>query len=364
MTPNYPLPEVRKVATWDALEVIRVAESSMPSLKKGEMLIKVMACSICGSDIRIFKNGNPRVKSGQIVGHEIAGRVVAVNEVANFSVGDDVSVGADVPCGDCRFCNAGNCNCCRTNLAIGHQLEGGFTEYVKLQASTVSFGPVQKFVSPISYAEAALAEPLACCINGYEKCGDERFDSVLIFGAGPIGMLLGFLGKHYGAKTVIMIDPSDQRLSWAEKLKAADYTIKFDRTTTVEQVMSLTNGFGCDRVFTACPVSETHSLAIELVSVMGVVNLFGGLPASEKSVPLPSNEIHYKEAKITGSHGSTPKQHKKALKLIESGSIKVSQLITHEFSLDGINEAYACAMSGTGLKVVIKPHTENIVNVS
>ena len=144
-----------------------------------------------------------------------------------------------------------------------------------------------------------------------------------------------------------MIDPSDQRLSWAEKLKAADYTIKFDRTTTVEQVMSLTNGFGCDRVFTACPVSETHSLAIELVSVMGVVNLFGGLPASEKSVPLPSNEIHYKEAKITGSHGSTPKQHKKALKLIESGSIKVSQLITHEFSLDGINEAYACAMSGT-----------------
>ena len=364
MDSNYLVPKVRKAAIWDALETIRVAEFPMPSLEKGEMLVRVMACSICGSDIRIFKYGNPRVQSGQIVGHEIAGRVVAVNEVSNFNVGDDVSVGADVPCGDCKFCNAGHCNCCRTNLAIGHQLEGGFTEFIKLQASTVASGPVQKFVAPISYAEAALAEPLACCINGYEKCGDDLFDTVLIFGAGPIGMLLGLLGKHYGAKKVIIIDPSVQRLSRAEKLSAADHTIKYERTTVVDQVMRITNGYGCDRVFTACPVSETHSLAMELVSVMGVVNLFGGLPESEKRVHLPSNEIHYKEAKITGSHGGTPDQHKKALELIESGSIHLAQLITHEFSLDNIHEAYACAMSGKGLKIVIKPHSEEFVHVS
>ena len=128
--------------------------------------------------------------------------------------------------------------------------------------------------------------------------------------------------------------------------------------------MRITNGYGCDRVFTACPVSETHSLAMELVSVMGVVNLFGGLPESEKRVHLPSNEIHYKEAKITGSHGGTPDQHKKALELIESGSIHLAQLITHEFSLDNIHEAYACAMSGKGLKIVIKPHSEEFVHVS
>lgn len=358
------LPKIRKVATWMAPNSIAVTQTTMPELKKGELLIKVMACSVCGSDLRIFKNGNPRVKSGQIVGHEIAGTVVAANAVSNFSIGDNVSIGADVPCNNCKFCNSGHCNCCRLNLAIGHQLEGGFTEFLKLDHGTVKNGPIQKFNNSLQFEHAALAEPLACCINGYEKCGNSPFETVLIFGAGPIGVLLGLLGKYYGAKTVIMVDPNKYRLQAAKKLGACDHSLIFENDNIIEKVSNITAGEGCDRIFTACPVSDTHRLAIELVSVMGVVNLFGGLPNNEKSIELKSNLLHYKEATLTGSHGSTPLQHKKALKLIEGGQIDVSAMITHKFSLDEIQDAYACAISGKGLKIVIMPNLESNNRVS
>lgn len=361
---NNDLPEYRKVATWLAPNKIVVKKSAIPDLSNGELLVKVMACSICGSDIRIFKNGNKRVASGQIIGHEVSGKVVKVNNTNGFKVGDNVSIGADVPCFGCEFCASGHCNCCRENLAIGHQLEGGFSQFIKLDAHTVRYGPVQKFSEEINFEQAALAEPLACCINGYEKCGGGAVGAVLIFGAGPIGLLLGLLGKYLGAKKVVIVDPLESRLLVAKNIGACDYVIPFDRKYLVKKAFAITDGKGFDRVFTACPVSETHALAMELVSVMGVINLFGGLPSTESSVVLQSNTIHYKEAKITGSHGSTPKQHKKALELIEGGMIDVLQLITHKFSLDEIEDAYGCAMSGKGLKIVIKPHFEGETIVS
>lgn len=352
------IPKTRKAATWLAPSRIAVSEFQIPEISDGEILVKVYACSVCGSDIRIFKNGNPRVAPGQIIGHEIAGQIVALKGATRFSVGDNVSIGADVPCASCEFCDSGHCNCCRKNLAIGHQLEGGFTDYIKLDASTVENGPIQKFASSISFDQAALAEPLACCINGYEKCGGGELDSVLIFGAGPIGIFLGLLGKYLGANKVIMVDPLERRLIAASKIGACDYAVSFDRDSVVGDVLEITQGRGCDRVFTACPSSETHSFAMDLVSVMGVINLFGGLPGTEEPVALQSNLIHYKEAIITGSHGSTPQQHKKALELIEGGLIDVSKLITHQFPLDKIKDAYECAMTGVGLKIVIKPHLE------
>lgn len=352
---NANFPQERKVVTWEGINKIQLKTQPIPSLNDGEVLVQVKACSICGSDLRIYKNGNARVEKGTIIGHEISGIVIASQNNPNFNPGDGVAIGADVPCDECNHCISGNPNCCDINYAIGHQFEGGFSEYIILNKLTAQSGPIQKIPSHVSHSQAALAEPLACCINGYERCGNRNFNSVVIFGCGPIGMMLGLLGKHYGAKTVVVIDPNESRLELAKSIGACDFALESYDPNLIDTVKNLTDGIGADRVFTACPVASTHEIGIKMLAKRGVINLFGGLPSSETNISLSSNEIHYKEASITGSHGSTPKQHAQALRMISDGSVDLRRLITHSFKLTQIEDAYNLALSGKCLKVLIEP---------
>lgn len=350
---------LRKSVVWNGPENIEVVTNKIPAVEAGALLLKVESCAICGSDLRILKHGNVRVKPGTIVGHEISGQVVKVGKgVTKFKVGDRVAVGADVPCGKCIHCKAGRGNCCDINYAIAHQFEGGFSEYIHLNPLTVKFGPVQKIPRTLEYDVAALAEPLACCINGYEVglMNNTKGRSVVIFGAGPIGMMLAMLAPSYKAGSVVLIDPNQDRLNEAKKIIGLKHIINPTKKNPVEEVMKITKGLGADMIFTACPSVETHEMAIQMVAKHGVVNFFGGLPKTAPAIPLLSNFIHYREAYITGSHGSTPAQHKKAVQLISSGKVKVKKLITHRFALDKIKEAYSTAASGKAIKVMVKPH--------
>jgi L-iditol 2-dehydrogenase len=346
-------------AIWEGVGSIKLIELPIPILKSGEVLLKVEACAICGSDLRTLNHGNPRVKSGQVVGHEIAGTICALaDDVINWNMGDRLSVGADVPCGECLHCKSGSPNCCDINYAVGHQFSGGFSEYMVLNALTLKLGPVKRIQDQTDFDSAALAEPLACCINGYERSFMEEGRSVVIFGAGPIGMMLGLLGKSYKPPFVVIIDPNNLRLQQALELGAASHVINPLILNPIKTIMEMTNGNGADMIFTACAVSDTHTQAISMVAKRGVVNLFGGLPGNQGPVALNSNLVHYRECYITGSHGSTPEQHAKAVRLIETGIIPVSSLITHRFPLDEITKAYEMAASGEAIKVVIKPQSE------
>ena len=350
----------RKSVVWSAPEVLLYNEGIMPKIGPGEVLVRVESCAICGSDLRILKHGNSRVKSGQIIGHEISGVISKVaDDVEGWHVGDHISVGADIPCGQCIHCLSGRANCCDINYAIGHQFEGGFTDYMILNKLTLTRGPVVKLLKKTDFDFAALAEPLACCINGYERGLMTVGRSVVIFGAGPIGMMLGMLAFTYQAPKVILIDTNMKRLQMAASIGVGTHFLDSSVVDPVVEVLRLTEGLGADMIFTACPAVETHEHAIAMVAKRGVVNLFGGLPQSSRSVALDSNFIHYREAYITGSHGSTPEQHAKAVQLIESGQISVDRLVTHRFSLEEINEAYKVASSGEAIKVVIKPNEQS-----
>ncbi|MCL5410777.1 MAG: alcohol dehydrogenase catalytic domain-containing protein [Patescibacteria group bacterium] len=352
----------RKSAFLIGPQKVELREHDMPDITPGSLLVKVYACAICGSDIRIINHGNPRINYPQIIGHEIAGEVVGVGKgVKDFKVGDTIALGADVPCGKCDQCKKGMANCCDTNYAIGYQFEGGFSEYILLDPLVVNGGPIHKY-KKIDHKIAALAEPLACCINGYERgLMDERKNcTIVIFGAGPIGLLLSLLAPTYKAKQVIMIDPNESRLQRAKNEFGVKEVINPTIVNPVEAVMTLTNGRGADMVFTACAVQETHEQAIAMLAKRGVVNLFGGLPKTSPPITFYSNDIHYKEAYITGSHGSTPQQHKKALEQLESGRIDLSKLITHLYSLSDIEEALEMASSGDALKVIICPGEKNV----
>jgi L-iditol 2-dehydrogenase len=345
-------------AVWHGPNDLRLESRPLPKVVPGTILVKVQACAICGSDLRIMREGNPRIKQPHILGHEISGEVVEIGDGVNdYAIGDYVSTGADVPCGNCNHCRAGRPNCCDINLAIGYQFDGGFAEYILLDPLVVKFGPVQKFTNSLDWNYAALAEPLACCINGYERAFFDKNigGNIVIFGAGPIGLMLLMLGRnYYNAGQIVVIEPSKIRREKAFNL-GADFVIDPSQEDPVESVMEITNKQGANLIFTACPIVETHTQAIQMVAKRGVVNLFGGIPKTELPISLLSNFIHYREAYITGSHGSTPKQHALALSLIENHKIEISQIVSNTLPLNKIHDGFKIAASGTSAKVIINP---------
>ncbi|HID96399.1 MAG TPA: L-threonine 3-dehydrogenase [Candidatus Latescibacteria bacterium] len=263
-----------KAAVLEDLNNMVVKEVEVPDIDEESMLVRVRACAVCGSDIRIFRHGNPRVHPPQIIGHEIAGEVVEVgSNVKGFKVGDRVAIGADVPCGECEWCQNGLGNNCGINYAIGYQFPGGFAEYVVLNPITVRFGPVHKISGDLSFEEAALAEPLACCINGLELSRLGLGEAVVIIGAGPAGCMLAQLSKVMGASKVIMSQRSKKRLQLAKKFKA-DILISASEENFVDRVLKETGGKGADVVVTACASSQAQEEALLVVKNRGRVNFF------------------------------------------------------------------------------------------
>lgn len=344
-----------KAAVLEDLEKMVVKEVTTPQIGQGEILVRVRSCAVCGSDIRIYHRGNPRVKPPQIIGHEIAGEIVEVGSgVKKFKVGDRVALGADVPCGTCRFCRNGLGNNCPINYAIGYQFQGGFAEYIPLNELTVKYGPLHKIPGDLSFDEASLAEPLACCINGYELANLKLGDTVVVIGAGPVGLMLVELAKIMGADKVILSQRSRERLKLAQRF-SADVLISSSEENFVERVMEETGGEGADVVMVACANPSAQEEALKVVGHRGRVNFFGGLPPGSSKISIDSNLIHYKECFVLGSHGSVPRQHKLALNLLAEGRIKGKDFITHHFALDDIKEAFEVAEGHRGLKVVVHP---------
>jgi len=346
-----------KAAVFEGLNQLVVREVPDPALPDEDgMIVRVRTCSVCGSDVRIFHHGNPRVKPPQIVGHEIAGEVVAVGRrVTDFKVGDRVAVGADVPCGECRWCREGMGNNCAINYAIGYQFQGGFAEYIPLNGLTVRLGPVHRIPGSLSYDVAALAEPLACCINGVEMCDIHLGDTVVVIGAGPAGCMLMRLARSLGAARVLAVQRSRARVGEALRIGGADEVVCSLDTDPVAAVREATGGAGADVVITANASVETHRQAVEMACNRGRVNLFGGLPKDAPPIELASNLIHYKELRLTGSHGSVPRQHRLALDLLATGVIDGQALVTHSFGLDEIAAAFAAAEGHLGMKVMVHP---------
>ena len=238
------------------------------------------------------------------------------------------------------------------NYAIGHQFPGGFGELCLLDPMMVQFGPIQKVELNISPALISLAEPLACCINGFERVQFQPGKSVLVFGAGPIGILLALIGKAEGAKSVLLADINQARLDQLNWLGIDGHFNNSNKNFT-EDVLAKTNGKGIDYIFTACPSIDVQILASQIIATRGVINWFAGLPKDGKMTPILSNDVHYKEVTITGSHGSTHRQFKLAVDLIEKQVLNLEPLITHKFKLNEFDQALDIAKSKEGLKIVL-----------
>lgn len=345
-----------KASVYEGYDKIVVKEIPTPTVDNNSVLVRVRACAVCGSDIRIFHYGNNRVTPPQTLGHEISGDVVEVGKnVTKFKPGDRVAIGADVPCGECAFCEAGIGNNCQINYAMGYQFAGGFAEYLLLNKTVVNFGPVHKIPDHVSYDEAALAEPLACVLNALELAPVKLNDTVALIGAGPIGMMLCHVAKAMGAAKVILINRSMPRLEIARSIDAADVYVCSSEEDSIQRVLDETGGLGADVIFTSCPSPQAQVDALKMAKNRARISFFGGLPKDKSEVTLDTNIIHYKELLITGAHGSMPIHHGKAIDLIASGKIDIKKYLTHKFPLDQIQQAFEAAENHAGLRVVVNP---------
>jgi len=344
-----------KAAILETLDRIEVKEAPMPCMDDDSVLVRVRACAVCGSDIRIYHHGNSRVVLPQVIGHEIAGEVVETGKnVTKFKPGDRVAIGADVPCGECVFCEAGIGNNCQINYAMGYQFAGGFAEYVPLNRIVVNYGPVHIIPEHVSYDEAALAEPLGCVLNALGLSGIKLGDSVVVIGAGPIGCMIVEMARKMGSTKIIVVQRSRPRLEMAKKF-GADVYICSSEEDAVERVKEETGGLGADVVITSNSSPEAQTDAIKMARNRARVNFFGGLPRDKSLVALDTNLIHYKELFVHGAHGAMPVHHMKAVELIASGIIDMKKYISHRFSLDDIRGAFATAESHAGMRVIINP---------
>ena len=345
-----------RAAVLENVDKIVVEEIDEPLCGEKEAILRVESCAVCGSDIRIFHHGNDRVRLPAIIGHEISGTVVEVGEeVTRVKVGDKIALGADVPCGECYWCQNGMGTNCSINYAIGYQFAGGFQEKMVLNETILNYGPVTHLYNGISFDEASIAEPLACAINGLELANMALGKSICIIGLGPIGCMMLELSKIYGASRVFAVQRSKKRLEMAKPFREDARFISTEEEDPVQVVMEETEGRGVDLVITTAGTVKSHEDAINMVAHRGYVNLFGGLKNQPK-LEIDSNLIHYKECFVMGSHGSLPRHHKMAVDLINSKAVNGKNYISKTFALEEINEAFAYQESREGLKTIIKPN--------
>ena len=345
-----------KAAVLEELEKIVVRDVDDPQIDDDSALLKVESVAVCGSDIRIFHHGNPRLKLPAIIGHETSGTVLkAGKNVTRVKEGDRVAVGADVPCGECSWCRNGLGNNCSINYAIGYQIPGAFAQYMVLPRLVLEEGPVTPYSDKLSFDVAALAEPLACVINGLELVGLSLGKTVVLIGMGPIGCMMIDAARAMGAVKVICVELSPGRMEIARQY-GADVYINPKEEDVIARCREETGGEGPDVVMTTCPSVEVHEQAIEMVAHRGYVNLFGGLGKNVRPMSVLSNTIHYKECFVTGSHGCVPRHHELAVKLLEAGMVRTEPIITHHFPLEEINQAFETMESQKGMKIIVHPH--------
>lgn len=347
-----------KALVYKGIGLLEIMEVPPPEIKEEEILIRAMAGSICGTDLRILGAGHKKIPQGttRILGHEFSGIIEAIGrEVEGFKPGERVAVAPNIGCGSCDECVQGKANLCLSYEAFGISLDGAFAELISIPAKALFQGNVIKLPETVSFEEASLTEPLSCVINGLEASEIRFGDILIIFGAGPIGLMHLMLGRISGTRKVMVADVAEKRLRFAEEL-GADVALHTMAEDFRERVLEETDGKGPDVIITACPVPEVQEMALEIAAVEGRINFFGGLPQGKETIHCPSNLIHYRNLRVTGVTGGSNIQFRRALGLIASKKVDISRLISHSFEIERGLEAFNVAKSGEGLKVIIHPN--------
>jgi len=330
---------------------IEIKNIENQSVGPGDILVKMRACGICGSDVeKVFgKYGQPSMR----LGHEPAGTIMEVgSEISNFSVGDRVFTHHHVACysDDCHECNHGNETMCKKYYESNLEPCGLADEYI-VPEWNVKHGGVLKIPDSMSFEDAAMIEPLACCIRAWNKFTHKNNDSIAVLGIGPTGIMHALLAKIYGFEKIFCLDFNEFRLDFAKKFEAI--AINSGNTNALEQIKSETANQGVDVVIVATSSLNALKDAINFVRKGGTIVMFG-VPSKGAIIDLDMSEIYSKGITIVNSYAASDFDTKEALEKISNKQINVSQLITHKYNLQECQEAFVHAKSGdNAMKIII-----------
>ena len=336
-----------KAALLYGKEDIRREQVSLPEMKDHDLLIRVLACGVCGSDSRMFFNGpSSRYINPVILGHEISGEVVEVGpDVEDLTPGDRVTLAPIIPCKRCTACAHGQDNICETAQVIGCNVHGGFAEYVHVPSQMVQVGGVVKVPAGTPYQEAALSELVGCCLHGLRQTGIEAGDRLMVVGGGPIGMTFVQLAHLVGAR-VVTSELLPRRRALALDLGAEEAV---DPTDTDLQ---LDFGNQLDRVIIAAASVPATRQALDLVRPGGSVLFFSGY-LKGSTLEMPLNDLHYRELHIHGSIDCTIQDFQNAVSLLPQ--LNMGKLITDCYPLDRITDAFYATRKPDAVKIIIEP---------
>ena len=335
----------------DAPGNVRVGSLPDPTPKPDELVVRVGACGICGTDLHIVDGDSPLVCYPIVPGHEFAGEVVAVGRNVppgigtrdmKVTVGTRVAVDPSLFCGYCDFCRTGHGNLCLNWRAIGVTVDGAFAEYVRVPAANAYVLPEN-----ISFREAALIEPISCAVHGMHRLNPQSGDTFLLVGAGTMGLILLQLALRGGASKVAVVDLNMQRLELAKKLGASDTQIDIYKVLENEPL-----GFDC--VIDVTGVAPAIEGAFAAVKRGGKFMVFGVAP-QEARISLSPFRIYNDEITVLGSM-AVLYSFEPAVNLLSSGAIDTAVMLTTALPLEDFPNALSMVRQGEGIKTQIVPN--------
>jgi L-iditol 2-dehydrogenase len=337
---------------------LRIEQVPVPKTGPGEVLLRIIKTGICGTDLRIYHGTHRKFPPGtiRIPGHELVGEIVEVGGgAAGLSVGQTVFMAPNMGCGHCRQCISGNNNLCANYEAVGITRDGSFAEFMLVPSAAVLQGNLIPLSAGTDLSAAALIEPFACVLRGQNAVSILPGDTVLVMGAGPIGIMHMLLAKFRGAKRVIVSEISVDRAAQAAQL-GADRVVNPAAEDLQGVVEEDTAGQGMDVILVAAPAHQAQESALSLAGIGGRINFFGGLPKDRPFIQLDSNVVHYKELRITGTTACSTHDCWQAADIVQSKRVNLSTLVSGQFALTRIVEALQEAEAGRALKILLEPN--------
>jgi len=322
--------------------------------------LKVSACAVCGYDARVFRSGHRKVHPPVILGHELCGQTqneIRADDGTIINAGSRVAVCPLIPCLHCRYCQIGDYNLCINLREIGSSSDGGFAEYVTIPEQLLRIGGLVPVPDTLNDEEAALLEPLACCLNSYYRMLPvAKGSSVVIIGDGPMGLIHLQLFKRLSGARVAIVGKVPLRMEKARDM-GADTVLAYNHQQTVSDILDFTgesskNSGGAEKVIIATSNPVAFELATKVSGRNSKINLFAGMPSGQ-TVLLDANWLHYNQISVTGTFSSTPKILEEATRIAADKAIDLSTIITHRYSLPEIEKAIDVTEKYHGLRAVI-----------
>jgi L-iditol 2-dehydrogenase len=324
-------------------------------ITRRQVTLKVSACAVCGYDVRVFRNGHRKVSPPVILGHELCGEIqkdIMVGEGRTIKAGSRVAVCPLIPCLNCPYCQVGDYNLCMKLKEIGSTSDGGFAQYVTIPEHLVKIGGLVPVPDTLTDEEAALLEPLACCLNSFSHMLPlAKASSVVIIGDGPMGLIHLQLFKRLSSSRVAIVGKVPARM---EKSKAmgADAVFAYSHETVADVLDFTGASSGAGAVVVATNNPAAFELATKVSGRNSKINVFAGMP-SRQTFLLDVNWLHYNQISITGTFSSTPKTLEQATKIAADKTIDLSAIVTHKYSLPEIEKAIDVTEKYYGLRAVI-----------